>query len=275
MTAGRSVRRLLLGFVLAALAAGLLARAWAAPLLARVAFDAAALPVLVALTVDLLAALRRRSLGVDVIALLAILGALALGEHLVAAIVALMVSGGTALEEFAEARARRELAALLARTPRVAHRYEGEAICDVAVGDVRAGDRLLVKPGEIVPADGVVTGSAATLDQSALTGEPLPVACADGAAVASGVLNVGPAFALCATARADDSTFAAVVRLVSAAGQDRPRMVRLADRGATALLAVTLLLGGLAWGLAGMPERALAVLVVATPCPLILAARWP
>ena len=160
MTAGRSVRRLLLGFVLAALAAGLLARAWAAPLLARVAFDAAALPVVVALTVDLLAALRRRSLGVDVIALLAILGALALGEHLVAAIVALMVSGGTALEEFAEARARRELAALLARTPRVAHRYEGEAICDVAVGDVRAGDRLLVKPGEIVTAGvGSSTGS--------------------------------------------------------------------------------------------------------------------
>ena len=272
MITRRSLRRALLGFVLAALAAGLLALAWPAPLLARIAFDAAALPVLIVLATDLFAALRRGSLGVDLIALLAILGALALGEHLVAAIVAVMSSGGAALEEFAEARASRELAALLARTPHIAHRYEDEAIHDVAVDGVRSEDRLLVKPGEIVPVDGVVTGPPAMLDQSALTGEPLPVSCADGAAVPSGVLNVGPAFALRATARAADSTFAGVVRLVSAAGQDRPRMVRLADRGAAGLLVVTLLLGGLAWALAGTPERALAVLVVATPCPLILAA---
>jgi heavy metal translocating P-type ATPase len=266
------VRRLLLGFVLAALLAGLLAGAWPAPLHARLAFDAAALPVLIALSVDLLAALRRGSFGVDVIALLAILGALALGEHLVAAIVAVMFAGGTALEEFAEARAHRELQALLTRSPRVAHRYEHDALADVSVEAVRVGDRLLVKPGEIVPVDGVLVGTSAILGQSALTGEPLPVACADGGAVASGVLNAGPAFAMRATAPADASTFAAVVRLVSAAEKDRPRMVRLADRGAMGLLAATLLLGGLAWALAGTAERALAVLVVATPCPLILAA---
>ncbi len=264
-------RRLLLGFVLIALAAGAVAAATSHPESARWAWDAAAALVAAVVARDLVAALRRGALGVDVIALLAILGALALGQSLAGAIIALMVAGGAALEEFAAARARGELAALLARAPRIAHRQDGVTLADVAVADVRPGDRLLVKPGEVVPVDGTLAGPA-TLDTAALTGEPLPVAAAAGDPIASGVVNAGAPFMLDATATAEASTYAAVVRLVEAAERERPPLVRLADRWALGFLALTLALAAGAWAVSGDAVRALAVLVVATPCPLILAA---
>ncbi|MDA8052423.1 MAG: heavy metal translocating P-type ATPase [Rhodospirillales bacterium] len=265
-------RRLLLGFVLAALAAGFLAPVLGEPALTRLAWQAPAALMAVILAADFLAGLRRGSFGVDIIAWFALAGALALGQTLAGAIIALMVAGGSALEEFAEARAHHALAALLSRSARIAHRIEGEAIRDVPVAAIAPGDLLLIKPGEIVPADGLVHGAPALLDESALTGEPVPVSHPDGTQVRSGVLNAGPPAVIRATARAEDSTFAAIVRLVHAAGLERPRLVRLADRFALAFLAATLLLAGFAWLFSGDPVRALAVLVVATPCPLILAA---
>ncbi|MDE2583301.1 MAG: HAD-IC family P-type ATPase, partial [Rhodospirillales bacterium] len=271
MLPARRLRRLLLGFVLIALAAGFAARAAGWPGPARWAWDVPAALVAAVIAGDMLRALRRGVVGVDVIALLAILGALALGERLAGVIIALMVAGGTALEEFAEARARSELAALLARAPRLAHRQDGGALVDIPVDAVRPGDRLLVRPGETVPVDGTLA-EPATLDTAALTGEPVPVAGAAGDPVASGVVNAGAPFALAATATAEASTYAAVVRLVAAAERERPPMVRLADRWALGFLGATLALAGGAWALSGDAVRALAVLVVATPCPLILAA---
>ena len=267
----RPLRRLLLGVVLLALAAGFAAGAAGWPTVARWAWEAPAVLVAAVVAADMAHALRRGVVGVDVIALLAILGALALGESLTGAIIALMVAGGTALEEFAEARARGELSALLARAPRVAHRQEGASLTDIPVADIRAGDLLLVRPGETVPVDGILA-EAATLDTAALTGEPIPVAAAAGEVVASGVVNAGAPFVVRATATAEASTYAAVVRLVAAAERERPPMVRLADRWALGFLGATLALAGGAWAVAGDPVRALAVLVVATPCPLILAA---
>ena len=271
MLPARRLRRLLLGFVLLALAAGGGAAAVGRPELTRLCWDIPAALVAAVVARDVTVQLRRGVLGVDIIALLAILGALALGQSLAGVIIALMVAGGTALEEYAEARARGELAALLARAPRIAHRQDGAALVDIPVPDIRPGDRLLVKPGEIVPVDGTLAGPA-TLDTAALTGEPLPVAAAAGDPVASGVVNAGAPFTLAATATAEASTYAAVVRLVEAAERERPPMVRLADRWALGFLGVTLALAGGAWAVAGDPVRALAVLVVATPCPLILAA---
>ena len=195
-----------------------------------------------------------------------------MGESFAAALIALMVAGGNALEAFAEGRARREMTALLARAPRIAHRADDGQITDIAVEAIRPGDRLLVKPGETLPVDGVLEDAAASLDEAALTGEPLPVARAAGEAVRSGVVNAGGPLLLRASASAEASTYAAIVRLVRAAGAERPPMARLADRWALAFLPATLLASGLAWGLSGDPRRALAVLVVATPCPLILAA---
>jgi P-type E1-E2 ATPase len=236
------------------------------------AWDALAGLVVAVVAVDFVRALRRGVLGVDIIALLAIVGAITLSQPLADIIIALMVAGGTALEEFAEARARRELAALIGRAPRTAHRRNAEDLADVPIGAIQPGDILVVKPGEIVPVDGIITTESVTLDEAALTGEPIPVTRASGELVTSGVVNAGGPFDVQATATAERSTYAAVVRLVRAAEQERPPLARLADRWALWFLAATLLLGGGAWWVSGEAIRALAVLVVATPCPLILAA---
>jgi len=219
-----------------------------------------------------LARLRRRELGVDVIALLAMAGAVLLGEYLAGAVIALMLASGRALEAHAAGRAARELEALVERTPRTAHRYERGELAAIPVGQVLARDRLLVMQGEVIPVDGVLEADHAVLDESALTGEARPVERARGDPVRSGGVNTGPAFDLRVTASADDSTYAGIVRLVEQAQSRKAPFVRLADRYALAFVPLTLLIAAAAWAVSGDPVRALAVLVVATPCPLILAA---
>jgi len=258
--------------VLASLIVGALLWALGLAEYARIVWALAAAAVALHVARDTLHGLLGGLLGVDIIALLAILGALALGEYLTAVVVALMVAGGGALEEFAEARAGRELTDLLARTPRIAHRLDGEALNDIPVDSVGIGDRLLVKPGETVPVDGTLMDATASLDESPLTGEPLPVAHVAGEGLRSGSVNAGGPLLLAATATAAHSTFAAIIRLVASAQAERPPLVRLADRWALGFLAITVVACGAAWLAAGTAERALAVLVVATPCPLILAA---
>jgi heavy metal translocating P-type ATPase len=212
-----------------------------------------------------------KRIGVDVLALLALCGALAVREYLAAAVISVMVASGRALEEWAAGRARRDLHALLERAPRTARRYAGPALRAVPLETVVPGDRLLVAPGELVPADGTVAGAPAVVDESALTGEALPVERLSGEPVRSGVVNAGGPFDLMVTARAADSTYAGIVRLVAAAEESQAPFVRLADRYALWFLLVSLAAAGGAWVGAGA-GRAVAVLVVATPCPLILAA---
>ncbi len=217
---------------------------------------------------DLLA----REAGVDVIAVLAIGGALALGETFAAAVIAVMLATGEALEDYAEGRAHRELTALLGRAPQDVRRYCPTGLEVVPIAAVRPDDRLLVRPGEVVPVDGVVRGSPAILDESALTGESRLVDRDDGDTVSSGVVNAGGPFDLQAIATADASTYAGIVRLVEEAGRAKAPFVRLADRYALVFVPLALGVAGLAWLISGDPVRALAVLVVATPCPLLLAA---
>ncbi len=212
----------------------------------------------------------RREPGVDVIAVLAIVGSLALGEYLAGAVIALMLSSGQALESFAERRAHRELSALLERAPQRVHRYEDGELVTRPIEEVALGDRLFVKSGEVVPVDGVVEGDA-VLDEAALTGESRPVDRPRGDLVRSGAVNAGAAFDLRATSTAADSTYAGIVRLVREAEEHKAPFVRLADRYALIFIPVTLVVAGLGWALSGDPVRALTVLVVATPCPLILA----
>src|SRR6516225_4209148 len=216
-------------------------------------------------------ALARRRVGVDVIALLALAGALAVGELLAAAVISVMLASGRALEAWAAGRARRDLHALLERAPRSARRYRGRALEEVPLDAVAPGDLLLVAPGELVPVDGTVASAAAVLDESALTGEARPVERTAHDPVRSGAVNTGGPFDLRATAAAADSTYAGIVRLVSEAEASQAPFVRLADRYAVWFLLVSLAAAGAAWAVAGA-ERAVAVLVVATPCPLILAA---
>jgi heavy metal translocating P-type ATPase len=233
------------------------------------ATTALALP-LVALS--LINGLRHGQLGVDVIALLALAGALAYHQPLAGALIATMFTTGQALEAFAQARARGELSALLAHTPRTVHRYEDEAIVVTPASEVRPGDRLLIKPGEVIAVDGLLKDEPAVLDESALTGESMPVERQPGTAVMSGAVNAGGPFDLVASADAERSTYAAIVRLVKEAEESKAPLVRLADRYALIFLPTTLLMAAAAWLISGDPVRALAVLVVATPCPLILAA---
>ncbi len=219
---------------------------------------------------SVLDSLRHRRLGVDVIALLALVGALVVGEYLAAAVISLMVSSGRTLEGWAAGRAHRDLQALLERAPRTAHRYRGNALESIALDDVVPGDLVLVASGELVPVDGRLVGEA-VLDESALTGEALPVERRAGDPVRSGVVNAGGPFDLRTTTSAADSTYAGIVRLVSEAESVPAPFVRLADRYALWFLLLTLVVAGAAWATAGA-GRAVAVLVVATPCPLILGA---
>jgi heavy metal translocating P-type ATPase len=213
-----------------------------------------------------------RHLGVDTIALVAMVGALALGEELAGIVIGLMFSGGAALESAASHRARRELTRLVERAPRVAHVRRDDTLADVPVGGVTVGDVVVVRTGEVVPVDGTVASAEAVLDTSTLTGEPLPVTLRLGEPVLSGTANAGAPFDVRSERPASESAYAALVRLVEQAEGQRAPFVRMADRYAGIFLPVTMVVAGLAWALSGDPVRALAVVVVATPCPLILAA---
>jgi len=214
--------------------------------------------------------LRRGRVGVDLIALLALVGALAVGEYLAAAVISVMMASGRALEAWAAGRANRDLRRLLERTPTTAHRYEGEELHTVAADIVVPGDRIMVQSGELVPTDGTLLTSA-VLDESTLSGEALPVTRESGESARSGVVNAGSPFDMLVTARAEESAYAGIVRLVSEAESSQAPFVRLADRYAVWFLVLSLVVAAAAWMVAG-PVRAVAVLVVASPCPLILAA---
>ena len=218
-----------------------------------------------------LGALRRREPTVDVIALLALLGALLVDEPFAGAMITVMLASGQLLDDRAARRARRELSLLVERAPRHARRRSGERLEEIDVEEVVRGDRLVVGAGEVVPVDGRLLTSA-VLDEAALTGEPLPVERQAGEDLRSGVVNAGSPLDLVATATATESTYAGVVRLVEQAQAASAPFVRAADRLALVFVPLTLLLAGGAWAWSGDAVRAVAVLVVATPCPLLLAA---
>jgi len=272
MPAGERRRLALPAITAAAIAAGGLLHAFGAERAGDVLWAATIAAMLVPLGASVVRSLARGDVGVDAIALVAMAGCLALGELLAGTVVALMLSGGNALEAMADRRARGELTALLSRAPRIAHRHVDGRIEELDVAQIAPGDVLVVRAGEIVPVDGVVATGTAVLDEATLTGESLPVRRAAGGAVRSGAANAGEAFDLRATRAAAESAYASLVALVRDAAARPAPFVRMADRYAAFLLPVTLVVAGVAWAASGDPVRALAVLVVATPCPLILAA---
>jgi heavy metal translocating P-type ATPase len=229
------------------------------------------MPVLLVLFGQIAVSLWNREVGLDIIAALSMAAALGFREALAAVVVALMYAGGQFLEAFAERRSRGEMTALLARVPRKAMRHREGQLEEIPLNAIEPGDRLLIRRGDVVPVVGLVAAGMAVLDQSALTGEPLPVRLEAGAAVMSGSTNAAEAFDLVAAKPADESTYAGIVRLVEAAQRSRAPMSRAADRFAMLFLAMTVALAVLAWYFTNDPIRAVAVLVVATPCPLILA----
>lgn len=208
----------------------------------------------------------------DVVAMLAIVTAVAMYEPFAGLLVTLMQSGGEALDDFGFRRASSSLQSLIARAPRTARRKSGDSLEDIAAGDVLVGDVLVVRPGELVPVDGIMLSDEAEVDESALTGEPLAHAKKQGDTLMSGSVNGSTMFEMRATAVSEQSQYARIVALVRKAQGDRAPIVRLADRFAVWFTPLTLLMCSFGWWYTGDPTTILAVLVVATPCPLILAA---
>jgi heavy metal translocating P-type ATPase len=272
MNRERALRRALILVALVALALGLALWGLGRTSGAKLVWALGTLPVTAGLAISILRDFAAGRVGVDAIALVSMAAALALGETLAGVVVAVMYAGGNVLEDFAVARAERDLKSLVDRVPRIAHRIGAHGTKDVAINEVAVGDAIMVRAGEVVPVDGIITGLGAMLDESALTGEPIPVNRRKGEAARSGTVNAGETFEMRASATAGESTYAGIVRLVTAAQTAKAPFIRLADRYALLLLPVTLVVGGAAWLLSGDAIRGLAVLVAATPCPLILAA---
>ena len=215
--------------------------------------------------------LRDKTMGSDVLAVLALLGALFTDELFAAAVISVMLATGRVLESWAEGQAERQLKALLSRMPRNVHRVKSDkSIEEIDIEDIEIGDRLLIRSGEITPTDGLLL-ALATLDESALTGEPLPVLRPSGDEISSGVLNAGAPFEYTATSTSENSTYAGIIKLVKAAQAKSAPGVRLANTWALRFVPAALLIAALAWAISGDINRAVAVLVAATPCPLILA----
>jgi len=226
----------------------------------------------VRVAVEMVGDLIKGHAGVDLLAVTAIGATLAVGEYAAALVIVLMLTGGRALEDYANTRARRELSALLAGAPRVAHRLDSGATHDVPIDEVAVGDELLVRPAEILPVDGVLITAAATFDESSITGESMPVERVAGDRVYSGAVNGAAAITMQATVTAADSQYTQIIKLVSEATSSRSRVVRLADRYAVPFTALAFAIAAVAWLVSGSATRFAAVLVVATPCPLLIAA---
>ena len=247
--------------------------AWLAPpIYVQVLVSAFALIVAADQLRDMIADLRSGAWGIDILAIVAICATVAVGEYWAALVVCLMLSGGEALEDYASARARSELTGVLERAPSRAHVVDGDEVRTVAIGEVAAGDVLLIRPSEIVPVDGELLDARASVDESSLTGESLPVSHARGEEIMSGSINGSSAIHVRALASAADSKYQQIVALVQEAAASRSPMVRLADRIALPFTIFALAVAGIGWWISGEPLRAAQVLVVATPCPLLIAA---
>lgn len=211
--------------------------------------------------------------GVDILAVVAIISTLAIGEYWAAIVIVLMMTGGEALEAFANERAKAELTALLKRAPKTAHKVMVDGTTrDVPIDRVHKGDELLVRPGEVIPVDGVVVGGVSSLDESSITGESEPVDAKPGMQILSGAVNGSSPLTIKATHAAKDSQYEQIIQLVKAAGDSRAPFVRMADRYAVPFTVIAFTIAAAAWWVSGESRRFAEVLVVATPCPLLLAA---
>lgn len=216
----------------------------------------------------------RGNFAADVVAMLAIVVAIALREPVAGLVIVLMQTGGELLERYAEGRASEAVRELEAAAPRIAHRLNGDSATDTAdvpAESVKIGERILVRPGEMIPCDATVSEGSSSLDTSRVTGEPLPERVAIGAKVRSGVVNLQSPLVLTVTALASQSLYAQIVELVRTAQSEKSPIQRIADKWAVWFTPITLVACIIAWWISGDPERVLAVLVVATPCPLLLA----
>ena len=215
--------------------------------------------------------LRQKTFGSDILAVLALIGTLLTDELFAASVIAFMLASGRILESWAEGRAERQLKSLIERVPRTTHKVVSNGqLTEIQLSQIVVGDRLLVRSGEIVPTNGQLCVSA-ILDESALTGEPLPITRNELEPINSGIVNAGAPFEFIATSTSEQSTYSAIIRLVKTAHEKNSPSIRIANKWAIKFVPVALFMAAAAWLITGEVERAVAVLVTATPCPLILA----
>lgn len=216
--------------------------------------------------------IRSGKYGVDILAATAIITSVVLHEYWAGMIVVLMLTGGEALEDYAERRAKKELTSLLANKPKKAHVLRKGKTLEVKVSDVRVGDKVVVLPGEVVPVDGVIVEGTSAFDESSLTGESLPAVKQVGDSLLSGSINSEGAVTLTATSTAENSQYQQIIKLVKSASSSQAPFVRLADRYSIPFTVLAFMIAGSVWAVTGDPLRFLEVIVVATPCPLLLGA---
>ncbi|WP_413480719.1 heavy metal translocating P-type ATPase [Carnobacterium maltaromaticum] len=216
--------------------------------------------------------IRSGNYGVDILAITAIIATLAVGEYWASLIILIMLTGGDALEDYAAKKARSELKALLDNSPQIAHKSEGNKLTDIKVEDVKINDILVVKPGEVVPVDGSILAGQSLFDEASLTGESKPVNKEVGDKLMSGTINGDGSITMTVEKLAKDSQFQNIIRLVKESEEQPAHFVRLADRYAVPFTIIAYLIAGIAWYVSKDPKRFAEVLVVASPCPLILAA---
>ncbi|MEG9432869.1 heavy metal translocating P-type ATPase [Terriglobus sp. ADX1] len=253
------------GMIAALIAKLLLQNSQILNLVLLVAIAGAGIPLLISLVQQVF----KGNFSVDLLALLSIVTSLVVGQYWVAAIVVLMLSGGQALEGFATRRASSVLSALAKRMPLTAHRAS-TAVEDVAINAIAVGDELLIYPHEVCPVDGLVVSGQGSMDESYLTGEPFLIAKAPGTDVLSGSINGNVALTIRATKIANDSRYAKIVEVLHASEENRPRIQRLGDRLGSWYTPIAIAIALASWYFTGQSERFLAVLVIATPCPLLI-----
>ncbi|MBO0461171.1 cadmium-translocating P-type ATPase [Enterococcus sp. DIV1298c] len=222
--------------------------------------------------IEMIKTLRSGKYGVDILAITAIVATLLVNEYWASLMILIMLTGGESLEDYAQKKAGQELQSLLDNTPRTAHKLEGDKQLDVSVDALEVGDRLVIKPGEIVPADGRVIKGESTFDEASLTGESKPIVKKIDDELMSGSVNGDSSVQMIVEKRAEDSQYQLIIKLVEESKEKPARFVRLADRYAVPFTLIAYVIGGIAWWVSGDPVRFAQVLVVASPCPLILAA---
>lgn len=262
----------LIGVLLVGVIALILQFALNLPMYAQIVISTLGSLIALLMFIDMVKTLRSGKFGVDLLAITAVIATIAVGEYWAALIVLLMLTGGDALEDYAANKANSELQSLLENSPQSAHLLNGDNIEDVRIDQVKVGDRIVVKPGEVIPVDGTITGGVTTVDESSLTGESRPIDKMVGQTVMSGAINGDSSFDMIADKTADDSQYQNIIRLVKQAESTPAHFVRMADRYAVPFTLMAYIIAGMAWYISGDPVRFAEVLVVASPCPLILAA---
>lgn len=239
---------------------------------AHIVLAAAAGIIAIPLAVDMVKTLRSGHFGIDVLALTAIVTSIVLGEYWAAIIIVLMLTGGESLEDYAEKRAKKELTSLLAHRPKKAHLIKGRKTTDIRVSTITVGDKLSVLPGEVIPVDGAILEGTTSINEASITGESVPITKSKGEEVLSGAVNIDGVITIKALHTAADSQYEQIIKLVKNATNGQSPFVRLADRYSVPFTAISFMIAGAAWFISGDAMRFLEVLVVATPCPLLLGA---